>query len=708
MKISTSSLRGLLSLLIAILPLLTFGQLSVSNNLSVNATLQQLFGAGVTISNVTVQGDTANAFGTFDGTMSNIGLDSGLIIATGNITNAQPGQFVGTNLGFPGDPQLSSIVGFGTFDAFSIEFDIASTCDTIAIQYVFGSKEYPTFVGSSFNDVFAFFISGHAYTTPTNIALVPGTNTPVSINNVNAGTNSNYYVANSGTTVGYGGFTVPLVAYAQVIPDSTYHVKLSIADVADAVFDSGVFLKRQGVCGNPGIVAITSNTTGFPNANANSITLDEGSSQNITFQHALDVDVNKTIYFQINGSASNGADFVLIPDSLTFAAGTNEVILPIDIIADCNLEGPEMIELVYTDSSITCDGSIYTNTMEIFINNVGGIESFDLGADQTICSGDTLFGVDVGLSGYTYAWKALGNSNIAISDSTIANPLFSGQNMTSTSQTNQVEVSVSNGAGCVKKDTITIIVEAQPEAAFTVDLTACVGDSISFTDNSSGFVDEWIWDFGQNNATSIQQDPTFAYDSAGTFIVSLMVKDGDCSSSISEMIDIYPAIEYAAPAWPDSLCTGDSVVLDISGSGYTSLSWDNGDGGTSVEPSFQILYADSGSYTISLSLINDGCEELVEWNIVAYACESANSIAELKPGLIKVYPNPATDNINIELEKRLTGELIISDIRGQIMQRRSISDTRNTVNTQSWAEGIYFFTIKTNEGMHREKILVRQ
>ncbi len=56
------------------------------------------------------------------------------------------------------------------------------------MRYVFASEEYPEYVGSSFNDVMAVFVDGQ------NCALVPGSQTPVSINTVNPGSNSQYYV----------------------------------------------------------------------------------------------------------------------------------------------------------------------------------------------------------------------------------------------------------------------------------------------------------------------------------------------------------------------------------------------------------------------------------------------------------------------------------------------------------------------------------
>jgi len=53
-----------------------------------------------------------------------------------------------------------------TFNAATLTFKFIPTADTISFQYVFGSEEYSEFVGTPFNDTFAFLLNGH------NIALI--------------------------------------------------------------------------------------------------------------------------------------------------------------------------------------------------------------------------------------------------------------------------------------------------------------------------------------------------------------------------------------------------------------------------------------------------------------------------------------------------------------------------------------------------------
>ena len=58
--------------------------------------------------------------------------------------------------------------------------------DSLVFNYVFASEEYLEFVGAGVNDAFAFILTGVTVPYPsTNIALIPGTSTPVSIDDVN-------------------------------------------------------------------------------------------------------------------------------------------------------------------------------------------------------------------------------------------------------------------------------------------------------------------------------------------------------------------------------------------------------------------------------------------------------------------------------------------------------------------------------------------
>lgn len=218
-----------------------------------------LGGSGVTISGATLIGITGQQGFFAGGLAAGIGIDSGVILTSGSIANAQgPNNSDSTTAqtGTGSDSQLAALQpGSTTFDKNILEFDFTTTTGDLFFSYVFASEEYNEYVNSSFTDVFGFFVDG------TNIALVPGTTTPVAINTVNCGystggslpgTNpencalfNNNDLNNGGPSfnIGYDGFTDVFTAKALGLGAGTHHIKLAIADAGDARLDSAVFLK---------------------------------------------------------------------------------------------------------------------------------------------------------------------------------------------------------------------------------------------------------------------------------------------------------------------------------------------------------------------------------------------------------------------------------------------------------------------------------
>ncbi len=249
--------------------LLTLTTVDLTTGLLAADLAQALVGPGVSISNVKYTGDNTAAGKFSGGTSEGLGVDAGVMLSSGKISNAAgPNNSDGISASFnlPGDTDLDGLISGGatTHDASVLEFDFVATGGSLSFQYVFGSDEYNEFV-NSFNDVFGFFLNG------TNVALIPGTTTPVSINNVNKDVNSKFYRNNDLSDFGgkapfptqADGFTVVLQSAAIVNP-GTNHIKLAIADAGDTALDSWVFLTAQSFVSGQADVAITNTDSPDP------------------------------------------------------------------------------------------------------------------------------------------------------------------------------------------------------------------------------------------------------------------------------------------------------------------------------------------------------------------------------------------------------------------------------------------------------------
>ncbi|GAB6162462.1 hypothetical protein JCM12298_16210 [Desulfothermus naphthae] len=206
--------------------------------------------SSISVSNISFTG-SLNAVGIFsDGLSSGLGIDNGIILTSGSAAGAVgPNNNSGYSIAnqYPGDKDLTSLVApSSTFDATVLQFDFNTLTNNLYFNFVFASEEYEEYVNSGYNDVFAFFIDG------TNIALVPNTNDPVSINTINQSINSSYYISNvnGAYNIQYDGFTTVLTAQLQGLSTGNHHMKIAIADTGDYVYDSAVFIEAGTFSGN--------------------------------------------------------------------------------------------------------------------------------------------------------------------------------------------------------------------------------------------------------------------------------------------------------------------------------------------------------------------------------------------------------------------------------------------------------------------------
>ena len=283
-----------LVILASLAPTLVSAQITVTNTTTPAVlVMDTLIGDGVSVSNIefnqsiSAAESITNRIGYFDASGTSFPMERGIIISTGHVDGAVGPNSAsnGTTTSTTSDPVISDldlefIATSVAYDQTVLEFDLIPLGDSVYINYVFASEEYPEFVGASFNDVFGFFVSGPGFSGPyedggINVALVPGTPIPIAINNVNNGTsesgpctNCAYYISNAGgSDVEYDAYTTSLFAEFPVDSGSTYHIKFAIADVGDAFYDSGIFLGEKLITSNYNPPDTTIDDTGLNEGN---------------------------------------------------------------------------------------------------------------------------------------------------------------------------------------------------------------------------------------------------------------------------------------------------------------------------------------------------------------------------------------------------------------------------------------------------------
>jgi len=147
-------------------------------------------------------------------------------------------------------------------------------------------------------------------------------------------------------------------------------------------------------------------------------------------------------------------------------------------------------------------------------------------------------------------------------------------------------------------------------ADFSANPTSgCAPLTVDFTDQSTGEIDTWDWDFGDGSAHSSAQNPSHTYNNAGDYTVSLTIT-GSCGSDTKTKTNYIGVEETPGADFVGEPTSGNAPLTvnftDQSTNHPTSWSWDFGDGGSSTEQNPSHQYADPGTYTVSLTAGN-GC-----------------------------------------------------------------------------------------------------
>lgn len=541
-----------------------------------------LVGAGVTVSNVTFTGQSTQ-IGDFDGTNTFIGINGGLILASGTVTTAvgpNNSGSSGTSMAGNGDVDLTTIAGISTFDAAILEFDFVPIGDSIKFNYVFGSEEYLEFVNSGVNDAFGFFLSGPGITGPytnsaINLALIPNSTTPVTIDDVNSTTNAAYYVDNgTGSNapyntnpqyIQYDGHTVVLTAQAQVVCGQTYHLKIAIADAGDGVWDSGVFLEG-------GSLTSTGVDINIVTATGDSTVIEGCATADICFTR-IDTTGADTVPLFMTGAALNGVDYNLLPDTIHFLPGQSSICFTVTPTADGLAEGME--DIIITAQTINICGDTVLTTGTIYIVDAPDINITT--TDVTLncpTSGITInSSASGGLAPYDFTW-------VNMNGDTLANT----QNYnTPVNQTDTFVVIVTDSCDLTTAyDTVIITIATTPMTVSAGnDITLnCPGQSTTLISTVNGGSPGYTFNWSPGNAST----PNYTIPSVNQTTTYVLSVTDQCNVTMYDTVTVfvnYTPLNVIGNSGDSVLqCEGNDHFIDIytvvsDGTAPYSFSWSN-------------------------------------------------------------------------------------------------------------------------------------
>lgn len=431
-----------------------------------------LLGDGVTATNITYTGSLAQ-LGFLENGSGVFSVESGLMLNTDDATCE--GFCADCLGGTVPDADLLNVANSvppligqsftvsSVNDLCILEFDFEAGGDSIAFNYVFGSDEYLTYVNTTYNDIFAFFLSGPGisgpYASPAgfpdgaiNIAQVPESDPllPVTISSVNNVTNSAYYIDNP-TQQGIctNGYTTTFTAAAAVQCGETYHIKLAIADGSDTALESFVVLEAGSFSSNAvnleadavpfsagglenlvpyessvGLPAVFNYPNGesfpFEDWSANNeivVTVDgqetvidaviiEGcnDARFTVIRPEVESELLDTLYLDLAGSAVLGLDYSDTFNEVIMTPGQTESEITLGVVDDGADEGVEFVEITY--EYINGCGELISTTSKVVILDPIPVQATASEVDCQNLDGTQVLGYD-NISGYgpfNYVW----------------------------------------------------------------------------------------------------------------------------------------------------------------------------------------------------------------------------------------------------------------------------------------------------------------
>jgi gliding motility-associated-like protein len=575
-----------------------------------------------TTSNFDARGDNftagKNSYGYFNNQGGSFPFTAGIVLSTWSSTNSI-GPFIrnrgGGDTRWGGDTDLDQALGITSINATVLEFDFMPLTNFISFNYIFASNEYQDEFPCLYSDGFAFLIKEKGSTDNyKNLAVIPGTSTPVSSTNIHQAINftptigaptscpainetyfgqPNTSLTNS-SPINYAGQTKVLNAQTNVIAGAIYHIKLVIADDNSdgglTYYDSAIFLEAG------------------------------------SFKSKIDLGMDRLL--ATNNSICFGESYIIntnLPTSNTYRWYRDNSTTPISGASQASYTaigaGIYKVELVATNCITSGEIKIeYTpqtvlnNTILVQCDDNGDeISTFDLTkADAIIKNNDSSLPA---IFYYESLSAAIGSINPIPNPTTYVNKsqnqILFGKITNSYGCVNYAELTlqVSNTTIALQNPFTTCDTDARQDGLFLFDLNSQVTPQIL-----SGLPVGLVVEYYLNSNDAVSQNNVLPNAFKNTTpnqqtIFARIINGPDCYAitPITLIIDT-----FSPPNFQDSnssLCNGNTIKISVA-TGFVSYLWNTG------ETTNSITVTSPGDYSVTVRNSN-GCAATKNFYITA-------------------------------------------------------------------------------------------
>jgi hypothetical protein len=698
---------------------------SINNNYTPTQLVNDVLLSNVctNVTNIVSQGNCGLAY--FNNNDGNFPFEEGIIIRSGNALlsagsyNANNNTSTCSQLG---DTDLQSIITSSgqtgnITDVSSVKFNFTAVSNMMSFNFLFASNEYGEFQ-CNFSDVFGFILTDLVTNEKQNIAVVPGTNTPISItsirdnqyngscNSVNPDFFGSYNVNNPNSNINFTGQTVPMTAFAQLIPNRQYSLKLAVGDYQDSSYDSAVFIEGGSFTfGNQ--CQDNFQLVAFIDANNNGIkdTSEVNFSQG-TFNYVVNESDEEIVNQASNGvlyifpediTASYDFTYSVYPELASYfstttsfsnivhvAGGNNIYYFPIT-----NMQPYSDVEVAITSFQSPVPGFSYNNVITYKNNGITPVSgTLNYTHDSILMlTNITQTGTTPTTNGFTYNYTDLlpGESRVIITSFTVPTipTVTLGQIVANTaSSTNAGDVNPANNSFNFSQ---VIVGSYDPN-----DKMEAHGGKIEFNDfdtNDYLFYTIRFQNTGTANAQFVRlvDDLNDKLDETSIRMVSA---SHDYTLTRTDMNLVWKFDQINLPP---------EIADEIGSNGYVQFKIKPKPGFTvgDIIPNTAEIYFDYNPAIITNTFNTEFVQVLGK--------------PEFSQATIRLYPNPAKESFTIHNSGTETiGEISIYEISGKIIFQQTKSfETQTTIPVSNFSKGIYMVEIiSENKSKLTKKLIV--
>lgn len=565
------------------------------------------------VSNFTVNGDKftsgKNSYGYFNAGTSSFPFAEGVVLSTWSSDNSV-GPFVagdngGGSTSWTGDADLNQALGINSINATTLEFDFTPLTNFISFNYIFASNEYQGNFPCNYSDGFAFLIKvkGSA-ANYQNLALIPGSTTPVSSVNVHpiipasgsqggcAAMNENYFNGfnTAASSINFGGQTVVMNAQTNVVAGTTYRIKLVIADDQTRYFDSSVFLQAGSFA---------------PKINL-------GQNRLLATNNAICFGQSYIIDTQLSATYS----YKWFKNNIEIIGETNPSYQVIDA-------GDYKVEITLSPTTCMATGEMKIEYIpEIILNNTTLTQCDDNGDEKTIFDLTKVDNIiknnNASLSPVVY-YESLANAQGQ------TNPIANPTTYINLSTNQTLFARVTNALGCVNYAELQLLIANNtiaPQSPIEICENELIQDGLYFFDLNlqatpqvlTGLPSGLVVEYYLNESDAISQKNQLPNLFNNTIpnqqiIYARIVNGPDCYKITPITLVVN---KFDPPNFQDetvSLCLGDTLILAVS-TGFSSYLWNTG------ATTNNISVTSAGNYSVTVTDVN-GCEKIKNFTVIA-------------------------------------------------------------------------------------------